>query len=154
MQEDSIRLAILEKNQENAEKEMHALREAISEISKVNVKIGELLAVQQVRIEQQKQKEEDLNKKVESGIAKLTLKMDADRDEIYKKMDTNKSEVLNDIKTLNDKFSEKFNIVYIGVGIVLTVQLLVQVFGTHWFQNEDKERGLTNPEPHARIQSR
>lgn len=153
MQEDSIRLAILEKNQENAEKEMHALREAISEISKVNVKIGELLAVQQVRIEQQQQKEEDLNKKVESGIAKLTLKMDADRDEIYKKMDTNKTEVLSDIKIMNDKFSEKFNLVYIGFGIALTLQLFFQVAGPQWFQN-DKQGGLTNPEPHARIQSR
>lgn len=149
MQEDSIRLAILEKNQENTEREMQALREAISEISKVNVKIGELLAVQQVRIEQQQQKEEDLNKKVESGIAKLTLKMDADRDEIYKKMDNNKSEVLSDIKNLNDKF----NLVYIGAGVLLTLQLIFQVAGPQWFQN-DKDRGLTNPEPHARIQNR
>jgi phage gp29-like protein len=145
MQEETVRLAILERNQENTEKEMSALREAISQISQVNVRISELLAVHQVKIEQQQQKEEDLNKKVETGISKLTHKMDTDRDEIYKKMDSNKTEVLNELKGLRDK-------VYIGVGIVLVIQIIVMVWGAQLINIEKKD--LTNPEVHARIQVR
>jgi phage gp29-like protein len=145
MQEDTVRLAILERNQENTEKEMSALREAISQISQVNVRISELLAVHQVKIEQQQQKEEDLNKKVESGISKLTHKMDTDRDEIYQKMDLNKTEVLNELRGLR-------NIVYTGAGIFLTLQLIFMVWGPKLL--DESKRDLTNPEVHAKVENR
>lgn len=155
MQEDSVRLALLEKDQENTEKEMATLREAISEISKVNVRISELLAVHQVRIEQQQQKEENINRKVETGITNLTLKMDNDRAEIYlkmdkdktemrDKMDTDKTEVLNEIKGIRDK-------VYIGVGIGLVLNILVVVFAPQIFNLFNG--GLTKPQTHATILS-
>jgi hypothetical protein len=107
MQEETVRLALLERAQENTEKEMSTLREAISEISKVNVRISELLAVHQVKIEQQQQRGDDINRKVEEGIKGLTVKMNLD-----------KEEVLGEIKGLRDK-------VYIGVGIVLVLNVLI-----------------------------
>jgi hypothetical protein len=106
MQEDSVRIALLERGQENTEKEMATLREAISEISKVNVRISELLAVHQVRIEQEQQRGDDINRKVEEGITGLTKKMNED-----------KEEVLGVINGLQDK-------VNIGIGIVLALNFI------------------------------
>ena len=103
MQEESVRLALLERGQENSGKEMTTIREAISEISKVNVRISELLAVHQVRLEQEQQRVDDINRKVEDGIRGLTSKMNTD-----------KEEVLGVIKGLQDK-------VNIGIGIVLAL---------------------------------
>jgi hypothetical protein len=103
MQEESVRLALLERSQESSEKEMATLREAISEISKVNIRISELFAVHQVKIEQQQQRGDDINRKVEEGIRGLTAKMNTD-----------KEEVLGVIKGLQDK-------VNIGIGIVLAL---------------------------------
>jgi hypothetical protein len=103
MQEDSVRIALLERGQESTEREMATLREAISEISKVNVRISELLAVHQVRIEQEQQRGDDINRKVEEGITGLTKKMNDDKDE-----------VLGVIKGLQDK-------VNIGIGIILAL---------------------------------
>lgn len=120
MQEDSVRLALLERGQENTEKEMATLREAISEISKVNVRISELLAVHQVRLDQQQRNDEDVNKKVEDGIHNLTKKMDTDRKNIYEKMDTDKKEVLSELKGIRDK-------VFIGVGIGIILNIIVVV---------------------------
>jgi hypothetical protein len=130
MQEETVRLALLERAQENTEKEMSTLREAISEISKVNVRISELLAVHQVKIEQQQQRGDDINRKVEEGIKGLTVKMNLD-----------KEEVLGEIKGLRDK-------VYIGVGIVLILNVLIialpPIIGLF---KED----LTKPANHAMI---
>jgi len=130
MQEETVRLALLERAQENTEKEMSTLREAISEISKVNVRISELLAVHQVKIEQQQQIGDDIDRKVEEGIKGLTLKMNLD-----------KEEVLGEIKGLRDK-------VYIGVGIVLILNVLIialpPIIGL--FKGD-----LTKPTNHARI---
>lgn len=153
MQEDSVRLAILEKNQENSEKEMSALREAISEISKVNIRISELLAVHQVKLDQQQQKEEDLNRKVETGISKLTLKMDEDKTEIYGKMDTNKSEVLTALETLKIDLTSVKSKISIGIGIALAMQLLLTVFGPSLLSQYTTKVVLTNPSSSARIQS-
>ena len=132
MQEESVRLALLERGQENTEKEMATLREAISEISKVNVRISELLAVHQVKIEQQFKRDEDINEKVEKGIKGLTLKMEKDKNEVFKK-----------IQELRDK-------VFIGVGIVLILNVLIiavppiiGLFG---------KGGLTNPAGYARVE--
>lgn len=130
MQEDSVRIALLERGQENTEKEMATLREAISEISKVNVRISELLAVHQVKIEQEQQRGDDINRKVEEGIRGLTIKMNEDKDE-----------VLGEIKGLRDK-------VYIGIGIVLALNFiflaLPPIFGL--FKGD-----LTKPTNHAMI---
>jgi hypothetical protein len=153
MAEDSVRLAILEKSQETSEKEMSALREAISEISKVNIRISELLAVHQVKLDQQQQKEEDLNRKVETGISKLTLKMDVDRDEIYKKMETNKTDLLTAVATLETKFDNIKGKVFIGVGVALTFQLILTVFGPSLISNMTTKVVLTNPQPSARVQT-
>jgi hypothetical protein len=132
MQEESVRLALLERGQENTEKEMATLREAISEISKVNVRISELLAVHQVKIEQQFQRDEDINEKVEKGIKGLTLKMDNDKKEVFKK-----------IEELRDK-------VFIGVGIVLMLNVLIiavpPIIGLF------NKGGLTNPAGYARVE--
>ena len=106
MQEDSVRIALLERGQENTEKEMATLREAISEISKVNVRISELLAVHQVRIEQEQQRGDDINRKVEEGITGLTKKMNEDKEEVLGKIDG-----------LQDK-------VNVGIGIVLTLNFI------------------------------
>lgn len=146
MQEESVRLALLEKSQENTEKEMATLREAISEISKVNVRISELLAVHQVKIDQQQQKEEDINRKVELGITNLTIKMEADKKEISEKMDTNNADILAKIQGLRDK-------VYIGIGIGIILQIIVVVAGPHILSSFNKG-GLTNQETSARIQDR
>lgn len=148
MQEESVTVAIalLEKSQESTEKEMATLREAISEISKVNVRISELLAVHQVKIDQQQQKEEDINRKVETGITNLTLKMDNDRKAIYEKMDTDKTEVLTEVKSLRDR-------VFIGVGIVFTLNLIIVIAAPYILSSFDKG-GLTNRESSARIQDR
>jgi hypothetical protein len=153
MAEDSVRLAILEKSQETSEKEMSALREAISEISKVNIRISELLAVHQVKLDQQQQKEEDLNRKVETGISKLTLKMDADRDDIYNKMETNKTDLLTAVATLKTEFDNIKGKVFIGVGVALTFQLILTVFGPSLISNMSTKVVLTNPHPSARIQT-
>jgi hypothetical protein len=153
MQEDSVRLAILEKNQENSEKEMSALREAISEISKVNIRISELLAVHQVKLDQQQQKEEDLNRKVETGISKLTLKMDEDKTEIYNKMDTNKSEVLTALETLKTDLTTVKSKISIGIGIALAIQILLSVFGPSLLSQSTTKVVLTNPHSSARIQA-
>lgn len=136
MQEDSVRIALLERGQENTEREMSTLREAISEISKVNVRISELLAVHQVKIDQQYQKEEDINRKVEMGIRDLTKKMDNDRTNIYEKMDTDKTEVLNELKGLRDK-------VFIGIGIGIVLNIIVVVAIPQLFTLFSKG-GLTN----------
>jgi chromosome segregation ATPase len=141
MQEESVRLALLERNQENVEKELKALREAISEISKTNVKISELLAVHQVKIDQQQQREESLNKKVETGISRLMEKMDTDRNQIDEKMNT----IQTEIKGIRDK-------VFIGVGIVLFIQLIIMVFGAQLISVEGK--ALTNSDSSAKIQGR
>lgn len=146
MQEESVRLALLEKSQENTEKEMATLREAISEISKVNVRISELLAVHQVKIDQQHQKEEDINRKVELGITNLTIKMEADKKEISEKMDTNNADILAKIQGLRDK-------VYIGIGIGIILQIIVVVVGPHVLSSFS-EGDLTNQETSARIQDR
>lgn len=154
MQEESVRLALLERAQENNEKEMAALREAISEISKVNVRISELLAVHQVKIDQQYQKEEDTNKKVESGIVNLTLKMEADRKELAdkmesdrkelsEKMDTNREDVLDKITQLRDK-------VFIGIGIGIVLNIVVVVVGPYILTNLTKG-DLTNPPTRATV---
>jgi hypothetical protein len=153
MQEDSVRLAILEKNQENSEKELSALREAISEISKVNIRISELLAIHQVKLEQQQQKEEDLNRKVETGISKLTLKMDLDKDEIDKKMEKNKTDLLLAVSTLETKFDNIKSKVFIGVGIALAFQLALTIFGPSLISNMTTKVVLTNPQPSARVQT-
>jgi hypothetical protein len=120
MQEETVRLALLERAQENTEKEMATLREAISEISKVNVRISELLAVHQVKIEQEQQRGDDTNRKVEEGIRGLTLKMDNDRTTIYEKMDTDKAEVVKEVKGLRDK-------VFIGIGIGIVLNIIAAV---------------------------
>lgn len=120
MQEDSVRIALLERGQEKTEKEMATLREAITEISKVNVRISELLAVHQVKLDQQQKNDEDVNRKVEEGIKNLTLKMDKDREEIYEKMDTTKETLSIEIKGIRDK-------VFIGVGIALVLNVLITV---------------------------
>lgn len=154
MQEESVRLALLERAQENNEKEMAALREAISEISKVNVRISELLAVHQVKIDQQYQKEEDTNKKVESGIVNLTLKMESDRKELTdkmesdrkelsEKMDINREDVLDKITQLRDK-------VFIGIGIGIVLNIVVVVVGPYILTNLTKG-DLTNPPPRATV---
>jgi phage gp29-like protein len=153
MAEDSVRLAILEKSQENSEKEMSALREAISEISKVNIRISELLAVHQLRLDQQQQKEEDLNRKVETGITNLTKKMDVDRDEIYKKMDTNRSDVLKAFDDLKKDFDNVKGRVLIGVGIFLALQGILTIFGPTIVANMTTKVVLTNPHTPARIQT-
>jgi phage gp29-like protein len=154
MQEESVRLALLERAQENNEKEMAALREAISEISKVNVRISELLAVHQVKIDQQQQKEEDTNRKVETGIVNLTLKMEADRKELTdkmesdrkelsEKMDTNRADVLDKITQLRDK-------VFIGIGIGIVLNIVVVVVGPYILTNLTKG-DLTNPPTRATV---
>lgn len=145
MQDDSIRIALLEKSQENTEKEMSTLREAISEISKVNIRISELLAVHQVKIDQQAQKEEDINRKVETGISNLTVKMEADKVSIYEKMDTDKSEVLSEIKGLRDK-------VFIGMGMAIIVNIILVTFGPQFVDNQSG--GLTKLQSYVRLEPR
>jgi flagellar biosynthesis GTPase FlhF len=153
MQEDSVRLAILEKNQENSEKDLVALREAISEISKVNVRISELLAVHQVKLEQQRQKEEEINRKVETGITKLTQKMDADRAEIYEKLETDKKSVLEAVDTVRKEFDVTKSRVLIGVGILLALQSVITLFGPTFVSNMTTKMVLTTPPPHATIKA-
>lgn len=143
MQEDSVRIALLERGQENTEREMATLREAISEISKVNVRISELLAVHQVKIDQQQQKEEDINRKVEMGLRDLTKKMDNDRTNIYEKMDTDKTEVLNELKGLREK-------VFIGIGIGMVLNVVVMLVVPQLF-NLFNKGGLTNPTNRAMV---
>lgn len=132
MQEDNTRLALLEREQENVNKEMVALREAITEISKVNIRISELLAVHQVKLDQQQKNDDDVNRKVEIGIRNLTTKMDADRKDIYDKMDEDKTELMTEIKGIRDK-------VYIGIGIGIILNIIVVVAVPPLIQG-----GLTN----------
>lgn len=136
MQEDSVRIALLERSQENTEKELSTLREAISEISKVNVRISELLAVHQVRLEQHQRDGEDTNKKVEDGIKNLTVKMESDRKDIFNKMDSNKKDLSNELRSLRDK-------VFIGVGIGIVLNLVV-VIGIPQLFTALSKPGLTN----------
>jgi hypothetical protein len=124
MQEDSVRIALLERGQETTEKEMSTLREAITEISKVNVRISELLTIHQVKLDQQQKNDEDVNRKVEDGIKNLISKMDKDREDIYKKMETSETTLSTEIKGIRDK-------VFIGVGITLVLNLLITVAGPY-----------------------
>jgi hypothetical protein len=124
---------------------MSTLREAISEISKVNIRISELLAVHQVKIDQQAQKEEDINRKVETGISNLTVKMESDKVSIYEKMDTDKSEVLSEIKGLRDK-------VFIGMGMAIIVNIILVTFGPQFV--ESQSGGLTKLQSYVRLEPR
>lgn len=143
MQEESVRLALLEREQESVERELSALREAISEISKVNVRISELLAVHQVKLDLQQKDGEDVNKKVEQGIKNLTVKMDDDKKNIYEKMDTDKTELMNEIKGIRDKV-----FIGIGIGIVLNIIIILVPSIIPIFRG-----GLTNLQPSAMLKA-
>ena len=136
MQEDSIRIALLEKGQETTEKELSTLREAITEISKVNVRISELLTVHQVKLDQQQKNDDDVNRKVEDGIKNLIVKMDKDRDDIYKKMETSENTLSTEITGLRDK-------VFIGVGAVTVLNVLITIAGPYVL-SKMTSGGLTN----------
>jgi hypothetical protein len=136
MQEDSIRIALLEKGQETTEKEVSTLREAITEISKVNVRISELLTIHQVKLDQQQKNDDDVNRKVEDGIKNLIVKMDKDRDDIYKKMETSENTLSTEITGLRDK-------VFIGVGAVTVLNVLITIAGPYVL-SKMTSGGLTN----------
>jgi len=136
MQEDSIRIALLEKGQETTEKELSTLREAITEISKVNVRISELLTIHQVKLDQQQKNDDDVNRKVEDGIKNLIVKMDKDRDDIYKKMETSETKLSTEITGLRDK-------VFIGVGAVTVLNVLITIAGPYVL-SKMTSGGLTN----------
>jgi hypothetical protein len=136
MQEDSIRIALLEKGQETTEKELSTLREAITEISKVNVRISELLTIHQVKLDQQQKNDDDVNRKVEDGIKNLIVKMDKDRDDIYKKMETSENTLSTEITGLRDK-------VFIGVGAVTVLNVLITIAGPYVL-SKMTSGGLTN----------
>jgi hypothetical protein len=136
MQEDSIRIALLEKGQETTEKELSTLREAITEISKVNVRISELLTIHQVKLDQQQKNDDDVNRKVEDGIKNLIVKMDKDRDDIYKKMETSETTLSTEITGLRDK-------VFIGVGAVTVLNVLITIAGPYVL-SKMTSGGLTN----------
>jgi two-component sensor histidine kinase len=141
MQEDSIRIALLEKGQETTEKELSTLREAITEISKVNVRISELLTIHQVKLDQQQKNDDDVNRKVEDGIKNLIVKMDKDRDDIYKKMETSETTLSTEIKGLRDK-------VFTVVGAVVVINALITIVGP-FILTKITSGGLTNEKSDA-----
>jgi|688.fasta_scaffold08325_14 hypothetical protein len=145
MQEDSIRIALLEKGQESTEKELSTLREAITEISKVNVRISELLTIHQVKLDQQQKNDDDVNRKVEEGIKNLIAKMDKDREDIYTKMENTKTDLSTVITGLRDK-------VFIGVGILTVLNIFIAIAGPYVLTKMG-QGGLTNEKSGAIVRT-
>ena len=103
--EDRIKIAVVDQKLEDLKTIVIKIDSAIEKLSEVNISVSRMLAIHEERIT----KQEEIDKLLFAKIDKLRDKMDSDHDS-----------VLSRIRGLEKK-------VWIGMGIILTINLLMRV---------------------------
>lgn len=155
MQEDQIKIAVLEQRVEDLKEFVLKVDDAIEKISQVNVNLTKMIAVHEQKLETHQQADDIVNKKI---------------DNIYLKMEKDHENVLKEIKKINDFFisaetrlnnrikkietkQNKLNIrVGIFIGSVLVIGFIIQ--NSQFFSRMLSPTPLTNQESSAKIEKR
>lgn len=155
MQEDQIKIAVLEQRVEDLKEFVLKVDDAIEKISQVNVNLTKMIAVHEQRLETHQQADDNINKKI---------------DNIYLKMEKDHENVLNEIKKINQFFTSaetrlnnrikkietkqnKLNIrVGVFIGSILVISFIIQ--NSQFFGKMLSDPPLTNQESPAKVEKR
>lgn len=155
MQEDQIKIAVLEQRVEDLKEFVLKVDDAIEKISQVNVNLTKMIAVHEQRLETHQQTDDNINKKI---------------DNIYLKMEKDHENVLNEIKKINQFFTSaetrlnnrikkietkqnKLNIrVGVFIGSILVISFIIQ--NSQFFGKMLSDPPLTNQESSAKVEKR
>lgn len=155
MQEDQIKIAVLEQRVEDLKEFVLKVDDAIEKISQVNVNLTKMIAVHEQRLETHQQADDNINKKI---------------DNIYLKMEKDHENVLNEIKKINQFFTSaetrlnnrikkietkqnKLNIkVGVFIGSILVISFIIQ--NSQFFGKMLSDPPLTNQESSAKVEKR
>ena len=155
MQEDQIKIAVLEQRVEDLKEFVLKVDDAIEKISQVNVNLTKMIAVHEQRLETHQQADDNSNKKI---------------DNIYLKMEQDHENVLNEIKKINQFFTSaetrlnnrikkietkqnKLNIrVGVFIGSILVISFIIQ--NSQFFGKMLSDPPLTNQESSAKVEKR
>lgn len=155
MQEDQIKIAVLEQRVEDLKEFVLKVDDAIEKISQVNVNLTKMIAVHEQRLETHQQADDNINKKI---------------DNIYLKMEKDHENVLNEIKKINQFFTSaetrlnnrikkietkqnKLNIrIGVFIGSILVISFIIQ--NSQFFGKMLSDPPLTNQESSAKVEKR
>jgi seryl-tRNA synthetase len=152
MQEDQIKIAVLQQRVEDLKEFVLKVDDAIEKISQVNINLTKMIAVHEQKLETREVVEKNINQKIDDIYSKMQKDHENVLDEIKKlnvtleKVESNLDDRL--VKVENNQANINIKLATIVAGAVL-IGFIIQ--NNSFFVKVLSNDHLTNPTPSARV---